>query len=55
MRAARAERFQSTPEKKEETTMKKLTAVILILALACAALPASAEEWADYHCSEMQF
>ena len=35
--------------------MKKLTAVILILALACAALPASAEEWADYHCSEMQF
>jgi len=35
--------------------MKKLTAVILVLALACTVLPAPAEEWIDFSCKEMQF
>ena len=35
--------------------MKKLIAIILILALACAALPAMAEEWIDITCKEMHF
>ena len=42
-------------KKGRKTTMKKLTAIILVLALACAALPAPAEDWTDFHCEEMQF
>ncbi len=35
--------------------MKKLMAVMLILALFCALLPAAAEELTDFSCTEMQF
>lgn len=35
--------------------MKKLLAVILVLALACAALPVMAEDLADFNCEEMKF